>query len=802
MRYLIIWAVIFLILPLSVFAQVENSQAANELQFLTPIYNRYIGNLTNYDAIYAPAFQYAVANTGLNSYYRELCTQISVNRLVEGANFSATDKPVVRLVNTYTQANFRSLVSDPWNWLIGAPAFDCMIAANLGRNAIPTATLNPFVDDLAYFARCMLNGCAFSPPLTTMPALTTTYYQTNWTNKGNTPAEEANATATFLLAAAQLLPASGHGAITPTERSAFYTRAKDLLQFTTTHCAAGCSFQPNQYLVINHQINPNPNYTTSWLTGYSEAGMLFRQENLTLPTDIFSSTITTAIGQTAQALQSYLTPSFGYTGTFNIIDANGTPFPHANFDFGNMKHTLRNPDLTSPVNSSIPTDHVDSMNAFILSGTTNLKEYVFSGNKAWHYICDLGASPTDCWAEYQSPISTFWQSTQAQSTAWSGFPPPGKVDAMTQWYLPNTTQLKSYIWSGNRVWHYICDAEVCTAQYTQTLSQSWPTANWTAAGWTTTPPPTDSVDAMSQFIVPGTATLKSYIFKGGQMWSYQCDNIGTSQVNCSASYTKTLASFWQSVTGTWSTPPPTDRLDSMHQFYASDGLTLKSYAIKDNQVWVYTCTSAGCNVLYNQTLNQFFGGIRETYKWPFESAQGSGQIVGVTDWGMDATFQNDAFSAIAQFAPQYTSMYTNLQAEELRRGRQNEPPLPPNFVNGNWQDGDFQKYYQLVASVLLTDGWLNRNPDGSPVTNPPPTLGETVNYHEWLNFLAAKNGLVAYLFTTNSHYWLKRFDEIIPGDLNQDFRVDGTDAKQWATTYRQAGSTTLNFAPVSLNFGK
>ncbi len=801
MRRLVLLLLISFALPINILAQVENPQASNELKFLIPIYNRYIGNLTNYEAVYASAFPYAVNNTGLNSYYRELCTQISVSRIVRGANLTASDKAVNRLVTTYNQSQFRSLVSEPWNWLIGAPGFDCMIAANLGRNAIPAAILNPLLDDLAYIARCALNGCAFASPLTSLPALTPAYYQANWVNKSNSSAEETNTTATFLLAAAQLLPNTGHGALTSAERTALYTRARDLIQYNTTHCDRGCPFLNNQNLVINHGINPNPNYTMSWLTGFTEAGMLFRQRNLALPTDIFTTAVSTAIGQSAQALQNYLTPTFGYTGTFNVVYDNGNNYPNASFDFGKMTYTMRNADLKFPVNSSIPVDHLDSMNAFMQSGSTYLKQYIFSGNKVWHYICNL-VSPVDCWAEYQvTPLNTFWQSIQLQNTAWSGSPPPGSIDSLTQWYTPGTTQLKTYIWSGNRVWHYMCDNGACNALYTQNLTQAWPTANTAAAGWTTTPPPSDRIDAISQYTIPGTNTLKTNLFKSGQMWSYQCDNIGTSSVNCYASYTKNLASFWQGITGSWTIPLPTDRIDSFHQYYSPDGSTLKTYVVRDNQIWTYNCVPGSCNSGYTTTLNQYFSSIRETYKWPFEANQGSGQIVGVTDWGMDATFQNDAFAAIAVLSPQYASMYTNVQAEELRRGRHNEPPLPPNFVNGSWLNGNYIQHFNDSAVTYLTDGWLDRPFDAKPnfIT---PNLAQTTNFHGWLNFLAGKNGTMAYLFTTNTRYWLKRFDEIIPGDLNQDFRVDGLDAQYILSRFGQTGNNSFGFAPVSLNFGK
>lgn len=781
----------------------DNSIASNELSFINAIYNRYVGNVANYDAAYEPFFQTALSNNLLNIYFRELCTEVTVSALVRGTNLSASDKAVARLVRSYANSNFRSIGTDAWSWLAGAPAFDCLLAANTARHAIPQATRDGLLNDLAYFARGMYG------------VNTPDYYRTRWTNKGDTPAEEANAVATFLLAAAKLLPDTGAGAVTAGERNGFYAQGRDLLLFSYSQCNQGCGLQIGAWLVNNHQIAPNPNYTMSLLTAYSEAGMLFRQANETLPADIFTTTLRSSIAQTAQVLQqSYLSSSFGYQGPFNMIRRDGTVL--SSFDFGQMRYTLRNPDTTYPINSSIPVDRIDSLNQFILAGTSTVKSYVFSGDKVWRYDCDVAANPVDCWVVYQNtPLSRHWQDFQRRAETnpgWGGIAPPSHVDAITQWYLPNTTQLKSYIWSGGSVWHYICDAGGCTAQYTQLLSQTWPTADRDAAGWTANPPPTDAVDAISQFITPGTTQLDTYILRGNRVWAYRCTGVGTAQLSCFARYTNDLTAFWNQIGGNWSgagwsaNRPPDSGVDSFNQYYSPDGQRLLAYITKGNRVWAYECASGACAPKYTQTLTDFFSPIRETYKWPFEANQGSGQLIGVTDWGMDATFQNSAFSTIHSFAPQYASMYTSLQAEQIRRNRQVNPPLPPVFDNGTWLNQDFRGYYPVHPLQALTDGWQDPDPNtGKKFPGwSPPNLNVTVNSHFWLNMLAAKNHAVAYLMMTDRRGLLARFGTDptptpIPGDLNNDRRVNVADLR---AALSQSPLSIFTYNLVAGNYGR
>ena len=493
-------------------------------------------------------------------------------------------------------------------------------------------------------------------------------------------------------------------------------------------------------------MSPSPNYTLSLLTAFSELAIPTNQlasgasTTLALPTDIYTSDTMTRLTNIGYSLDNYLSPSFGFKGPFNIIGTAGQVF--TSFNYENTRATITGAE----VSSSAPTDSLDSMNQFVVPNSNTLKAYFYKGDRMWAFSCDL--NPASCQADYQNSSLSQWYAgigRQANNAdGWSTYPPPSRVDTVSQWYRNDTT-LMTYVYSGDRVWPFSCiTGSGCTAQPTKLLSSHWPSG--------VGPSSRSSLDAISEFVVPGTNTLKGYIYNGNQMWAYTCDRTNYPG-SCTHFLTNTLSGFWGGIPSStwaaagWSTnTPPTDYIDSIFQYYYPAG-TLKSYVMRGNRIWHYICDSAGCRAVSTSTLASMFTltgdlfnqPIKYQFKWPQFSQSGVAQIVGVSDWGMDGSYQNSGYASLFLANPTASlGRYNRLHTEQNARGRATNAPLPVNYQNGAWN--------QNVLTATKNSGSLHPFMDGWTY---PANTDKKVNAHWWFNMLVGKNHSMAYLALTD-----------------------------------------------------
>ena len=734
--------------------------AANEKAFILPIYNKYIGeNSSRLDSLFEPIHSWAKNNNQYVSWYRALCSQAVATAIAKGSNLTNSDPYVQYFTRTYSSQEFRSIATTIYDYHVKhAATWDCLLAANLMRHVLPNNIKNTILDDIIYVTKAVLSDHT--------EGWLTFYQNTALNNYGDSQAEESAAMASYLHLSAKLLqdvrPASG------LNYADMLSQAKQLTEWAYSKCDGACSMRGPRWLVINHQIDPNPNYTLSLLTLPSELAMYYNQTGQPLPTDFFSSGLKSAVNNIAADLDRYLSPNFSFQGQFDSVSFARNVADSYFYEL--TRYTLDGAPKY-PINSSIPTDKIDSSNAFILQGTSTGKQYIQAGDKIWHYTCQTNESPPYCRAEYQDTLSHFWSSinlTLGLNNNWNTYPPPiDKVDAMSQWYLPQKPDLKSYIISGNRIWHYICSSGTCYAVYTKTFTENfWPSANWDIAGWTANPPPTQPkpndptkvLDAYVQFLIPNTREVRNYALRDNRVWASKCLDVDTPTQRCEAFYTKDLESFWKGITGDWTNtgwtanPPPSDYVDSFHQFYMPDNTTLKSYIFRDNRVWAYNCANGSCYPIYTQSLTDYFKEIKDQYKWPQYSSPNTPAVSGVSDWGHDATIQNSAFSSIYLVDPSTANLsrFQRLQTEQINRGRTvSTLPFPVNYSNGIWNSDTFTGTRPGRPVTYLMDGYRQINSatgrqfDLSVWT--PATLDERVNTHWWLNLLAARNHAAAYL---------------------------------------------------------
>jgi hypothetical protein len=735
------------------------SYAENELSFISALESKY-PRTNGYYVIHPEGDDIG----WISNYYRALCSQMITYSLDKRGHDLSIDRndPLFQTFFQYASADFQKLVQDT-SHVAPAPLTACMIAMNLAQDELD-ADYHSEIQNLLSITTSFIksrfdwNGSDDSKYYYTVPFFKALQVK----DAGNTQAEEVGIAFSLYAYAAKLIPASITGGLEINQQ--WLKRAQELVDYSYTQCAMECPFSPNRlapWLAANHNMDPSPVYTQSLLTSYGELAALYNQvesessfpENFYADTGVPESTekLKGAVGNIASALSTYTTKNdqnkstFHFTGLYNRIRADGFVFATENYDL--MRYTLR-PDTNPLINSSIPVLKVDSVNEFIMPGTSIFKKYVINGDMIWHYLCD----DSYCQAMNQQKYVDIWPQLDNRS-AWLVPPPASHIDSLTQYFLPNGQTLNSFIYSGDHVWKYSCTIingvnSGCRAEYDKSLADTWVgITNKDGAGWTTNPPPTDKVDSINQWLMPDNITLKVYVFRDDRAWHFTCTFNGSLAAGCQALNTKTLLEYWQGVPDftEWDLTPPSDRIDSFSQSFNADKTVLTSKIFSGNHVWEYVCTfngnsNTGCHTSGDKLLGQYWVDQKIYYqnRWPYP-LQSENQYTGTADWGFDGAIQNSAYAALAVISPDSLSdRYTQLHEELMRRGLNNHPYFPAYLLNGQWTQDKYSgpPFYSYFNA--LTDGY------GVPLS-----LEKRIAAHHWANYLGGYNTSFAYLAMTD-----------------------------------------------------
>ncbi len=131
-------------------------------------------------------------------------------------------------------------------------------------------------------------------------------------------------------------------------------------------------------------------------------------------------------------------------------------------------------------------------------------------------------------------------------------PTSGGINAFTI-YMPSSTLLKAYIYSGIRLWHYTCNKAggsgmTCRAEYTSRIEDTWKTIQDPNQLFKDNPLPRENIDAFAAYIDPAdNKTTWHQIFKGDRIWRYFCNQPGGAGTVCTAASTSTLSQFYNSI---------------------------------------------------------------------------------------------------------------------------------------------------------------------------------------------------------------------------------------------------------------
>ncbi len=763
---------------------------SNELSFIKSISSKYI-NVTPFPD-YGPAYNFAKAPNGTfdpNGPYRAFCTQViigSLDKISRGQTLSYSD-PEIQLMTAHFTEDFPPLYdkTSPWFWLSAAPGYDCLIAINLIRNVVPQTQKDAILSQIKTLADNVYSMYSVA-----------SYQAAQAANAGNSQGEELGITASFLNAAANLLPGSGGGAITDADRTKWLTRVKELMAYSYSQCPSQCPFKTGKWQIANHQMDPNPVYTQSLLTSYGEIAMIYNQLGKPLPADIFTSQLSSAVANINSSLSNNLDANFRLKGPVSFVDTAGNSKEGA--DYSQFKYTIV-PWDTSQQSSSVPNNNLDAFTQFLQTDGT-LKSYIIKGNKMWHYTC----KDNYCVAQYVNAISDSLASSQNLANFTIPFPTTG-LDTFSQFSL-NDNNTKNFYFKNDRVWYLTCTAGVgCTAQYTKTIASLFSTMTEQQAF--STPLPTSNLDTVNQFYKPSTNTVKGYVTKGNTIWAFECDTGGLAG-NCHAGFSRNIADNFAPLANNtnWPVPLPTDNWDAFDSFYQSDG-TLKGYVYKGDRAWHYLCNPAGtCQSSYTKKLIDFWHGVAGQFRWPMEAAGSFYQFSGTVDWGMDATFQNSAYAAMAAINPTLVTRYQQIQNEQISRGYNVHPPYPVEIVNGQWTwDKSLSTAKGVNLLSALTDGWLGVAGNGMQPNMAAlktydnsahwPTIDEKINSHWWLNLLTGFNSSMAYMLVTDNHY-LARFSR--QGDLDGNGLVNIFDLRQFLSAF----TNIFDYNQLVGNYGK
>lgn len=321
----------------------EQSQAAtpqaiglanNEYAFINQLYLKYIGDktATQLTAAYEPVYK----RIDYPNFYRGICTMGTVNAIAKGGNLTSSDPYSEYFRNKYNSQEFMSILDldkQRGGWHVrSAAGYDCLIAASAMRHVLGDKK-NTILNDLVVFTRGIESSLIQESQRKGYGNSIVDYYKgVSATNIADSQAEEANAVASLLEAASKLLPSSGSGSVSNDERTRWHNTARDLAKWSVTKDCNTCSIRNSNWLINNHDISPNPNYTLSLLTAYSELAMVSNQTGKSIPTDIFDSTVIQNLNNVGNDLSNYLSPSFGFKGNFKIIDKDGNEQTSSRFD--------------------------------------------------------------------------------------------------------------------------------------------------------------------------------------------------------------------------------------------------------------------------------------------------------------------------------------------------------------------------------------------------------------------------------------------------------------------------------------
>jgi hypothetical protein len=761
--------------------------AANEKAFVNTFWTKYYGDITTKEGFHTKLDAYvSQGNPGLNGGYRTLCTTAIVAAVAKGkGGLSANDPFVQYFSEMWNKDRFLDDFPPEGYWTGGriyvfirpVSAQLCLMAENLMRDVLPTATKNSMLEAIATADRRMLvwiTGVPAAGEAVGKEDPTSNYRNAaKWGSIGDGQGEEVGTMYSALLASVRLLPP---GVITDKERSSWYEVAKKLAAWGYSRCQGDCVFKGNgktpdaqiKYLSSNHEMYPNIDYTLAVPHFYGEMAAVFNQLDGSFPKEIFSDGLKGAMKQMGNDIDGYITktadparpkeyPAFSYTGTFDFIDAFYEYNPRLTRNFADQTYLMKPID---GVRSTLPQDSITAISQYVTTGLPNgnsLSSFVFKGGDLWPYECQWPKSELDkgwyylwCMSKPKTTLTAWLQSKNIKpptdpikAQEWSSNPLPSEIDAISQFYLPGSNQLKIYIFKGTRGWHFVCSPTECNAWYTQSLDKFWPTGNRDAAGWTTNPPPADKIDSISQYIEVGTSNIKSYFTRGDRIWAYTCGNGA-----CNALYTKNISDYFKQISdvnGSWlnagwigNNLPPTTNLNAQMHYYLPDNKTLKVFMFSGNKVWEASCMVGGsCIPVSVKILSEFYSSqIKYQYDWQLTKGPDDIELKGVASWGRDATFQNASFAFIYLMDPTYLSKYQALQVEELNRGRASGiTNWPINYENGSWNYNTFSK----TTGGGFGEVWPGYMTYG---------LSGELTGHLWLNMQSAYCSAIAYLMLT------------------------------------------------------
>ncbi len=760
--------------------------AQNELKFIQAI-----------NQAYPPETSVYIEPPGDVGQYRTLCSQIilyAIESHTQNTPINPQHPAITTLLQNASQV-YPTFFNDT-SHIAPTAYINCLLALNLVQDSLPQETIRPILVDTAEFlhSRYTWDGTSTDRYYYTVPF----HQQYQSWNAGNTQAEEVGIEFMAYALGAKLIPPDIVQAVTgnPNGNQAWLNRARELLDYSYTRCDTRCPFSNlnlEPWLVANHQMNPATHYTHSILSLWGELAALYHQLDPQgqFPQNFYTDTQTaTSLGTPAQfktalinvatAMDKYTTkapdgtPTFGYTGPFQIVD--GARNPQITLNYAHLRYTPQT-DLQPLINSSAPQNQVDSLNFYRILGTDVIKAYIIDQDQVWYFHCQSSDQAVDsfpCVADYTKPIAEYFNFPQTSESGWSNYPvPQDQIDSQDSIQYPSDNSLHNYIFSGDRVWHYQCQIPAgqiagadCQAVNTQTLTQ-FLAAITNQENWQT-PPPTDSLDSHNSFFLPDNHTLKAYFTKNDHLWHYTCQLNPTSHSleNCTALYDKPLADFWTNITlkethwvwtdaqGNSQTQPPNDHLDSLTQYFNADYSSLETFVITNDRIWHYRClfdqgNNTGCQAVETLTLAQYYDQhVNHQSRWPYP-LNSPGQYPNVDDWGYDQTGMSSGFSAMHVIAPEILSIrYQQLQQEQIKRGHDLHPYFPTHVANGQWTFDPYPQLNLKSRGHYLTDGWLSTyhyDTFSFPNHTHMLPLNQRIGAQHWHNIYIGYNHAMAYL---------------------------------------------------------
>jgi len=223
-------------------------------------------------------------------------------------------------------------------------------------------------------------------------------------------------------------------------------------------------------------------------------------------------------------------------------------------------------------NPPYPTSDLDDVNAYYIPNKDEhyrdnlhyIKGYIFKGNRVWHHKCFKGAGDA-------STCQFMW--TKTLSELWGylgGGYPTDSINAFTSFYIPELDLLKSYVFKGDKVWHYKCnrtgsDSWSCSHAYYDLIKNMFAKiANSQNANY-----PTSDIDSVDSYYLPNEKKLKVYVFKGSNVWHYYCYRGDGDNWNCTHGYNVSLSTFFGWVPG--ASGYPIQGVDAAANFFIMDG---------------------------------------------------------------------------------------------------------------------------------------------------------------------------------------------------------------------------------------